>query len=641
MNVSTSRKNVENLHTLLIWDVEEAPQATLGKIALWRSFRDGISPDIVSIPKLVESNAIALKHRYLAWIYSLGEANINGVRLIDHLELRPGFSYWWMTLSVEKCNYSKSIQIGNAFKLMAFESWLVGQQFTHVRLVSANAPLAQCIKAWCMNSGISFEWQSLPVKSEQITQVSLLRGIYQSLPCGLKAFIWLINYLSHRWPLKGVGIQDWCKSKGEVTFFSYLFNLVPDAVNVGKYECRYWAHLPDALQSANCKTNWLHIYVEDPLIPNASKAATVIKRFNATGKGSQVHVTLDSFLGWRVVVRALRDWSFVRTAKVKCQPIFNTQSNTYFNLWPLFVDDWQQSFQGVEALSHLLNLNLYEAALNLLPAQRIGIYIQENQGWESALVHAWKAAGHGNLIGTPHATVRFWDLRYFFDSRTFYRSINNSLPLPDFVAVNGSAATRAFLGGNFPASKLFEVEALRYLYLAELSLRTPKSSRPKGQPLRVLAVGDYLFENTRLQMCLLEQAATLLPIDMVFLIKPHPKCPVNPADYPGLRMEVTMEPLSTLLERYDVAYSSSLTAAAVDAYISGMSVISVLDPVKLNMSPLRGCDGVVFISTPEELASALISFASALPFAQQRESYFTLDSKLPRWRSLLFDTVNF
>lgn len=627
--------NVEKLNTLLIWDVEELPEATLGKIALWRSFTDRVSPNLVSIPTLVEKNANSLKRRYFAWIYSLGEAKIHGRRLVDHLELRPGFSYWWMTLSVLKSNYSELPHIGNAFKLMALEGWLVDQKFTHVKLVSTNALLSQCINAWCVNTGIIFEWQTLPVKAVQAEKVSWLRLIYESLPSRLKALSWFIHYLVQRWPLKGVGLQEWRHSKGRVTFVSYLFNLVPVALNAGKFESPYWAHLPDALQRNNCNTNWLHIYVKDPLIPNASKAATVIRQFNAAGKGDQVHVTLDAFLGWRVLFGVLRDLRVICRAKVMCQDISILQTNVYFNLWPLFADDWQRSFDGVEALSNLLNLNLYEAALNVLPTQRIGVYLQENQGWEAALVHAWKTTGHGDLIGTPHGSVRFWDLCYFFDPHSYDRTFKNNLPMPDLVAVNGSAAMSAYLGGSYPESKLFEVEALRYLYLSEYSVVTPKVSRPTGAHLCVLVMGDYLLDNTKLQMRLLEQAAALLPKDTVFVIKPHPNCLVNPEDYPGLSMTVTMEPLSTLLAKCDVAYSSSLTAAAVDAYCAGVPIISVLDPGKLNMSPLRGCFGAVFVSTPDELANALTLVITSPVQAPGASDFFCLDITLQRWRGLL------
>jgi surface carbohydrate biosynthesis protein (TIGR04326 family) len=157
--------------------------------------------------------------------------------------------------------------------------------------------------------------------------------------------------------------------------------------------------------------------------------------------------------------------------------------------------------------------------------------------------------------------------------------------------------------------------------------------------LRILVLGDYILSKTQQQMRLLEKAGQRLPEDAIITVKPHPACPIQPADYPGLRLEVTMKPVSNLLGACDVAYTSSGTSAAVDAYCAGTPVVSVLDPNALNLSPLRGREGVIFASTPEELAHALISAASAPRSAAGQQDFFTLDSKLPRWRKLLLESI--
>jgi surface carbohydrate biosynthesis protein (TIGR04326 family) len=143
------------------------------------------------------------------------------------------------------------------------------------------------------------------------------------------------------------------------------------------------------------------------------------------------------------------------------------------------------------------------------------------------------------------------------------------------------------------------------------------------------------MKNTHQQINLLEKAKIFLPKDVVIIVKPHPACPIRPADYPGLKMEVTMEPLAELLPDCDVAYSSSGTSAAVDAYCSGVPIVSMLDPKMLNLSPLRGTDGVFFASTYEELAESLISAASSTCLTNRRQDFFILNAKLPRWRKLL------
>jgi len=123
------------------------------------------------------------------------------------------------------------------------------------------------------------------------------------------------------------------------------------------------------------------------------------------------------------------------------------------------------------------------------------------------------------------------------------------------------------------------------------------------------------------------------------IVKPHPMCPIDSSDYPDLQMDIFMKPLDELLDLCDIAYTSSTTSAAIDAYCFGIPVISELDPASLNMSPLRGYHGVVFVSTPDELAQALSSSLHRNEHIGKRPDYFYLDKSLSRWRGLLLDEV--
>ncbi|MBE0613499.1 MAG: hypothetical protein IH604_07530 [Burkholderiales bacterium] len=603
---------------------------------LWRGFDESAFSDVISIPKLVEAGAEELRARYLAWIYELGEMPISGKRVVDHLEFRIGLSYWWMTLFAEKCNFDKSPQIDDAIRLMAFEDWATGRSLGRVVLDSCNAPLAECMRSWCAGSGIGFERQITVAEKERR---SSLKRLYQSMPHPVQALAWLVGHLVRFWPLRNLGVREWRQTKGRVTFISYLFNLVPGSAKEGRFESRYWAHLPDELQREGCKTNWLHLYVEDALLHTPEKAADVIRQFNTTGRDGQTHVTLDAFLSAKVVFRTLRDWFRLAWIGGRLRRAIASPHAAALNLWPLFQDDWQRTMSGQTALSGLLNYNLFESALKALPKQRVGVYLQENQGWEFALIHAWRTAGHGRLIGSPHSTVRYWDLRYFFDPRSYSQKGRNNMLLPDQVAMNGPAARDAYVTSGYPVGDLVDVEALRYLYLVDIKADADiVLARPTGSPLRVLVLGEYLLSSTEKQMRLLEKAAGFLPKDMKITVKPHPNCPVQVADYPGLRLEVTMSPISTLVQACDVAYTGSITSAAVDAFCAGVPVVSVLDPDILNLSPLRGQAGVLFASTPEELAHAMIASVSGRR-ATKGQDFFTLDPNLPRWRKLLLESI--
>jgi len=283
-------------------------------------------------------------------------------------------------------------------------------------------------------------------------------------------------------------------------------------------------------------------------------------------------------------------------------------------------------------MSNLLILNLFETAFSDIPKQQQGYYLQENQGWEFGCISAWRNTGHNILIGVPHSTVRYWDLRYFFDPRSYNQSSPLKLPLPSRVAVNGVIAKKIYLEGGYPSNELVEVEALRYHHLDSDGHNMCESLTEETQQ-QLFVLGDYLPEYTIQQMKLLEDSAK--DIDgWVIVIKPHPACPVDLDNYPmltSINAIVTDQPISNLLDDCNVAYSSLTTSAAVDAYCAGLSVISILDPSTLNLSPLRDVDGVQFVSNSEELLLALQNTSKQ----EQPIHYFYLDSDLPRWKKLL------
>lgn len=620
--------------TLLIWDDASSTPPAADGMVLWRSYE--VSSNATSIPRLVEGNAERLRARYLAWVHDLGEMPVRGARVVDHLELRPGFSYWWMTQLAEKCNYAKSPQIDDAIRFMAFEEWAQGQHITGVELATANYALAECMRIWCAKKVISF---TLRVLQAPTAQSSWRKRIYGVLPHALQALVWLAHYLLVRWPLRGVGMKEWRSTPGRVTMVSYLFNLVPAATAQRRFESRYWGPLPDVLQKDACATNWLHIYMKDALLPTSKCAAKLLRAWNKNGKGLQQHVVLDTFLGPAVVLRTLRDWGRLMHVAIRLKKGLPAQQHPESQLWPLLAEDWSKSIFGVTALNNLLFLNLLEAALVRLPQQDRGVYLQENQGWEFGLIHAWTTAGHGRLIGCPHSTVRFWDLRYFFDPRNYRRDGKNDLPLPHQVACNGPAIRKALESAGYPLRDLVDAEALRYLQLKVPDAGKWVATASLRGRLRVLVLGDYLSVNTRRQMCLLEQAAPLLAGNVTWVVKPHPACPIHAEDYPGIAMQVSMQPISELIGACDVAYSSAVTSGAVDAYCGGIPTVVVLDPNTLNFSPLRGCAGVLFASTPAELAVALTSAGARPRDAVGSAEFFTLDSQLPRWTALLQNSV--
>jgi len=622
---------------LLISDVDVHSEKIKSNVIYWSQYLSSESDGIFSLPLIVEQNAKRLKTRYLGLIYEFGEEEVNGQRIIDHLKIRKNFSYWWMTLLVEKCNYAKSPQIDNIIKLMALEYFFQENEYKKLKLLSSNSELAKSISLLANRLQVDFEWQK--ERNTKFNSINLYK-IFQALPNIIKSPIWLIHFLYSNWALKGVGVKEWRNTNASSTFVSYLFNLAPDALKEGRYESRYWTSLTDLMDDNNHPSNWLHIYVKDGLLPSAKKARKLIQKFNSLQKNHQVHVTLASFLTVPLIFRTIQDWYKVfKLNKLVCEQV---EVNSGY-LWPLFKKDCQDSMSGIPAISNLLYYNLFEKAMSELPVQKRGCYLLENQGWEFGLINAWQSAGHKKkLTGFPHTVVRYWYLTFYFDPLSYKRKGQCMLPLPDYLAVNGEPWKNMYLDRGYPLEDLIEVEALRYMYLSNFSVNQDKIALEKTKEKTVLVAGDYLKENTDKQLNLLSSAITDIDESIRFIFKPHPSCPVNIGDFPSLSGELSSRPIQELMKISDVVYTSLVTAAAVDAYCAGLPVISFLDGKTLNVSPLRDAKGVYFVTNSKSLAKAINTFK--VNHSDQKTNYFYLDSDLPGWHKWLtndFDKDNF
>lgn len=615
--------------SLLVWDAEGLPPESGAIPVLWRQFNRGDADLTHSIPKRVEETADALRATYLGWIHDLGESRIGGIRVVDHLPLRPSLSYWWMTIPVQ-LSYGESPRIYQAIRLLALAE-LAGQLAVRViHLVSPDATLARAIRLWCRNAGLKFSWQR-PGQASAKPKATIAKRLYRQLPHPCKALVYLAYYLKQHWPRRNKKVP----MRADLTVVDYLVNESAARKQDGHFGSMFWTSLVDVLRLENVPVNWIHNYIPNAALPSPRHVRDLMARFNAEG-GVHSHETLDHALNPRVVASSLADYVRIAFAGIRLRRIryHFRPAGSDVDLFPLFEQDWRASMFGALAITNSLWLNLLERTLNSMPPQRDGLYLMESQPWEMALVHAWKAAGHGRLIAVPHSTVLYWDLRYWFDPRAYTSIDCAGLPLPDVVAVNGPVMREAFRAGGFPEDRIVMVEALRYGYLQDVPSNERGAHLPQPAPLRILILTDYFEDRTRRQMQWLCAAAAALPDGTRYTVKPHSGCPVIPTEHAGVNLEITHKPLAELLGDYDVAYTSNITSAAVDAYCAGIPVISVVEGDFFNMSPLLGRQGVTYVTSADELAQALLEQTS-MRTVPSRVPYFCLDKNLPRWRELL------
>jgi surface carbohydrate biosynthesis protein (TIGR04326 family) len=623
---------------IVVWDQAGSPPAGGGAVLCWRSYIHGGS--VSSVPRYLEAHADRIRSRYLAFIHDLGESLIAGRRVIDHLNFGDGFSFWWMTTIAEKSPL-KSPRIYDCLRMFALEEMLAQTHPSHLTLVSSDRSLAQAMQATCRNLNIDFKWEHRGAR-----QKLSLRSVYVALPYALKAVLSL-RHLMVRWPLRKSKGPRWFADRAAIFICSYFIHLDPTLCARGQFHSRQWENLPQLLHDSGHRTNWLQLFMFSVAVPDVGTGLSWVRRFNADASTQGCHAFVDGYITVGLLMRVLTSWLKLCAASRRLRHIpaaFRPQGSALW-LWPLLRDDWRRSLTGQIGIGNCLAVEQFDAALDGVPHQEIGLYLCENQAWEKALLRAWRKHRHGRIIGVQHATAPFWHLYYFDDPRSLTAKGECALPLPDQLAVNGAVAWTAFIEAGYPEGRLVQVEALRYLNLAGLATRSERdgarhdeAAPPAAAPLalKVLVLGDLIPTSMHHLLGMLVDAMTLLPRQCQVTFKPHPGYAVDLAKYRSLAAGESAEPLAQILPEYDVVVSANSTSAAVDAYVAGLPVIIGVDGDGLNLSPLRGQAGACFVSSAEDMAAALQAIGSvgAAP-DRDRKGFFCLDADMPRWQRLL------
>ncbi|WP_321491589.1 TIGR04326 family surface carbohydrate biosynthesis protein [uncultured Desulfobacter sp.] len=622
---------------LIVWDSDEHPSPPDDTIVVyWNGFENEQVPQSIYIPSLVEKDADELKAQYLSWVYDFGEQRVGGRKIVERMKIRSGFSYWWMTIIADKCNWAVSFQISNAIKLMAFEKICLKYSPEKIVLYSQDEALAEACSLWLKRIKVDFQWKNSR-KKDSVSKFSKDKMV-EWMPYPIQALIVLIQKIVIECPLRKVGLEEIRHFDSKLTFFSYFSKPDQDAFVKGQFRSMYWGNIDTLLGKIPEKIAWIHKYVKHPFVSNAFQCRRLLKRLNQFEDGKQVHTTMAAALNGPIIFKTLIDFIKVIRIGLRLNRICDCfkPAGSELDFWPLFKQDWGKSMFGSWALQNCLDLNLMEATIGQLPKQKMGFFLQENQPWEKALSYVWKEKGHGKLVGVPHTTICYWDLRYFNDPRSC--QAGGPEPLPDLSALNGPVAIKNFCQTGYPKEKIVEVEALRYLYLNDIVEAKQQSKLPQNT-LKVLVLTDYSKQVTIQQMQWLEKARPLLNRNVFFVIKPHPNCPVRLQDYPLLEGDaiVSTDFISEVLTDCDIAYTSTATSAAVDAYCAGVPIISMLDGKSLNLSPLRDVEDVCFVTSPKALAEKLIT---EIPQRKDKiKPYFFLGTTLERWEEILYQLM--
>ncbi len=587
----------------------------------WREYRAS-EPDGFpgSVPELVESSADMLRTSFLDCAHALSSTRVGSKTMAEHLLVRPSLSYWWMMPSSHLPNLYEASWINDAMKCLALEEWVRRSGFRgSVTFVSRDKVLSSVLASFCARVGLRFDAVVPASESSNPTRAGYrFKGRAAGHLSIAKAAVL---------PKSLRSLRD---APSDLCVFDHLTYLDPVAASEGRFRSGYWGSLVDLLREARFRVNWVHHLLPHPEVPTVGTARAVLTRFNQSG--SDRHFLVEDAINAAIGLRAFRDWSRLRQSLPTLLSADWSQlgrpPGSDVDLSPWLVPMLRSSLAGVACLRQCIRLGLLERICKWLPHQSLGIYIQENQPWEMALVHAWRSAGHGKLFGIQHSTVRYWDLRNFYSVRAYSHEGPASLPRPNAVAVNGPLAQRQYSLGGYPGNEVARVEAVRYPHLFGLG---PVRVRPR-ECFRVLVCGDNVPGSNEALIQIVGAALPLLPPRTEIRFKSHPAAPVQLGSSSSIAFAQTEAPLRDLFLDVDLVVTGQTTSASLEAMCAGLRVAVFRDGRVLNTSPLFGCGIECFFSSAMELAAiASAGYSRAAPASH----YFDLDPGLPGWKALL------
>lgn len=626
------------MSSAVLWFAAEASPDSDSTVVFWRQYLSGGSASSarISLPEIVHNEADRWKRTYLEWLESIGQAPVGDKTLEQQLLIRPGLSYWWMTLPTE-FSFSEDALVYKAVRLWAFVELSERLGFDDVELVGADPGVISVLQAWGRETGRRIT--TVRADEKPIREFSRLTSLAKSSNVVFQtaAAVTQIALEFARFGLKfRTNFQGETHGTRAVTIVDYFDNFRINQASASLYQSNYWGQLPEQLALMGIPVHWVHIDYRSAAAPSISMAREAIESLNEN-KAAQRHSLLQDRMGPRVLGVVVRQYFAVTVLglSVKRTGLSWRHAQSGLDMWPLTKRWWRRTFYGVEAARNATWLSLFESVLSGRGNPGPCLYLMENQAWELALINRWQSMEKGHIDGVPHSTVRLWDLRYAVGLTNGQGSSTMGLPRPDAVLVNGPAALGVFVLNGYRPDQLQPVEALRYMRGSETPARERKKTPKEPDSVNLLALGEYDPRLAATQIELLNKLIEARSSSVRITYRPHPSSLTPLAALDGRIRLSASSGIAFDLVGSDLAFCSNVSSAAVDALLAGVPVIVFRDGGVLD-GQIAGALGNMSVANAEDLIKAVDRFIAHGTNGQNRvEEVFYLDTELPRWTRVL------
>jgi len=418
-------------------------------LIFWNSFLNN-NQNIISLPTYIEIHFKEIRKIFLEFIYDFGKTKLNKKEIKKYLIKKNGINLWYMSLISEK-NYFKSQNLYDCFKLIALEKILKKKKIREIKILNLDKKTTLCIKKMCFENKINF--QIIEVKKNE----NYIKNFFYKLPFFFTVPAQILKFLSSHFFIILRKHRKIKKNNNSITFFSYLYDIKKNE-ETKEFYLSQWGNIPSVINLKKTNINWFHHYIKNDLIESDRKALKIIKHLNINSPNNANHNLLYQFLNFFLIFKAIKNFICFSISARKLSSISKSIENKkyYKSLWFMLKDDWEKSLFGWTSFENFLYIEIFNKISKILPKQKIILYLQENQGWEHALLKSLRSMGHKNIIGIAGSgsVVRNWDLNYFEDKRFYNSEIDVNNKYPDYIAVNSDSSKKVIESTSIDKKKL-------------------------------------------------------------------------------------------------------------------------------------------------------------------------------------------
>ena len=228
-----------------------------------------------------------------------------------------------------------------------------------------------------------------------------------------------------------------CPQNSSLNFISYL--IPPSKFSTAnQFLSHYWGELPEYLSSQHIPSTWFYFFSPTPSIPSSKKALEILQLLNDTSTNQ--HIALESFLSLSSIFKSFISYVKFSFLGYKLEMYGFLRRCLPNNLFPFLIDDFRSSTYGYQLLKSIIYHDLFVRAIRSFNPNIPIFYLQENQDWEYLMLQIFGSTVRSSIVGVPHTTLRFWDLRYFVSAH----SVHYKPPIPTYQALNSHHAETSF-----------------------------------------------------------------------------------------------------------------------------------------------------------------------------------------------------